>query len=141
LRQQNSRLRSILDPPAQRRYSKACVQTSRFFSSELNTEVKFDPLRNTISFRTSATQSDTFITAVWLDSEKIPFSKFATTQPNLESISRRFNDPPTSIGQLSTRHDALIGNAMRQILAIIKKDLCNGHRRPLYFISSILLEC
>jgi len=53
------------------------------------TQVSFDPLRNTISFaqpRDSQLANCLHVVLGWLEEEKIRFSKFATSEPNLEEV-------------------------------------------------------
>lgn len=57
--------------------------------ARFNTKVKVDPLRNTISF--AQPKESVLIQCLkellnWLEEEKIPFSKFATSEPNLEEV-------------------------------------------------------
>jgi ABC-2 type transport system ATP-binding protein len=54
-----------------------------------SSQVKFDPLRNTLSF---AQPKDSQLVKIlyeilnWLEQEKIPFTRFATSEPNLEEV-------------------------------------------------------
>lgn len=53
------------------------------------TEIKLDGLRHTISFtqpRDSQLVKHLHEVLTWLEEEKIPFSKFATSEPNLEEV-------------------------------------------------------
>lgn len=55
----------------------------------LRTRASFDPLRNTISFsqpKDSHLVHHLHEVLNWLDQEKVPFSKFATSEPNLEEV-------------------------------------------------------
>jgi ABC-2 type transport system ATP-binding protein len=60
------------------------------------TQVRFDPLRNTIAF--AQPKDSKLIEALheilgWLDSEKISFTRFATSEPNLEEVFLAISQP------------------------------------------------
>jgi ABC-2 type transport system ATP-binding protein len=66
----------------------------------LKTEVKYDPLRNTISFaqpKDAQLVKHLHEVLAWLDQEKIPFSKFATSEPNLEEVFLAIATDPADI--------------------------------------------
>jgi len=63
------------------------------------TQVRFDPLRNTISF--AQPKDSKLVEALheilgWLDREKISFTRFATSEPNLEEIFLAISEPESS---------------------------------------------
>lgn len=56
---------------------------------KVKSKAHFDPLRNTISFaqpKDSQLVKHLHEVLSWLETEKIPFSKFATSEPNLEEV-------------------------------------------------------
>ncbi|MFX6357507.1 hypothetical protein ABTF91_20195, partial [Acinetobacter baumannii] len=58
-------------------------------NNKYRSQVRYDPLRNTIAF---AQPKDAQLVGAlyeilqWLDNEKIAFSRFATSEPNLEEV-------------------------------------------------------
>jgi len=56
---------------------------------QFKSEVKYDLLRNTVSFaqpKDSQLVKHLHLVLTWLEEENIPFSKFATSEPNLEEV-------------------------------------------------------
>lgn len=64
------------------------------------TQVKFDPLRNTIAF--AQPKDSKLVEALheilgWLEGEKISFTRFATSEPNLEEVFLAISDPEGTV--------------------------------------------
>jgi hypothetical protein len=62
--------------------------------------VKFDPLRNTIAF--AQPKDSKLVEALheilgWLEGEKISFTRFATSEPNLEEVFLAISDPEGTV--------------------------------------------
>ena len=67
------------------------------------TQVKFDPLRNTISF--AQPKDSKLVEALheiltWLEEEKISFTRFATSEPNLEEVFLAISTPDAGNGSM-----------------------------------------
>jgi len=80
-------------------------------SAKYRTQMRFDPLRSTIAF---AQPKDAVLVEAlhdilqWLDDEKISFSRFATSEPNLEEVFLAVATPEADtelIHELEMEHD------------------------------------
>ncbi len=72
------------------------------------TQVRFDPLRNTIAF--AQPKDSKLVEALheilgWLDSEKISFTRFATSEPNLEEVFLAISQPES--GEIAMQEQEL----------------------------------
>ena len=98
------RLSSSIDPD---------VLTAKIdkLQSKYRTQIRFDPLRSTIAF---AQPKDALLVEAlhdilrWLEDEKISFSRFATSEPNLEEVFLAIAEPEANssiLQELEMEHD------------------------------------